>query len=1123
MPSPTPTITPTTTPILCGSGVTQSSYVYYDCCGNIVTGDSINQIVNLDYTKPYVGITLLYVPHITICPTRTPTSTPTLTPSPSVTLTTTPTLTPTLTPTPSDRPINPNNVLRPGSVVSSNSSSPQTLVNSCDTFISATMGIECRTISQPNSPNGTGTIGVLITGGTAPYTIYWNNILTNSQVLSNVRPGAYDILVVDSFGDYSARTTCVLVATTPTPTPTPQPTPICRQVSNATEGNITGGDVDELGVETASVYPIKFNVSNIFNPITNVTLSVSGYNASDATAIGFLLVNPTNTNESLLYGGNSVNQFVRGGNFQITYNSNNPWDGYSSGVFGVNGYVGGLDMNFPPPAGSLYPSQTTGPDLSGMIGLSGIDVNGDWELYIVNNNADSDWSIDRLSLNIDQCPITQIPNICFQFQCFGGSLTYSLTFIPNGTDYTGRMTWVYDDPSQLYSAIIHWDTGINGWACDFTNYRVYNQKCNTRGGCPCLGKTPSFITLNIGSIPTTGWIPGYTSLNGNTNTIENYNLLVTSGIGIQCPDYVPPLRLILDSQIDPSCGGISDGSITVHAEGGRTPYTYSLDIPGNNPQSSGTFTNIAYGSGIHDVYVVDADNNSATVRVLFQFSNPSSTYTVRVYNTINQTTATSSPNQSTDFSAWIIDVQPPLPSGVTLNLTVDVNITQIVNEPGTGNITYTNNVYVNNVLTPYNSFAQTSNVLPRPNCPNENQNIEYITETYTISLTNTTIFSAQSASNLSIPNGTVDQNNCITSLFQSIVATVTQATLVGCDCCSSIVIPSPGGINSHTLNAPSVDTNDSFIMFAYGLTRISFNNLSSKPIGQQFNGNFTVDWGDGTTSYYNAGNYTGTQVNHTYNNRVYPNGYTGVITIRSASLASIDTIDGFTVVPNSNPSAGYYPLVITSNQLKKLTLLNNFKLRNEDVLFSGKISEIPRDLTNFSVFRTTLEGGTGQLPRTFLKTFYLEYISYSPNNTNITGTTLSMPRTLTGLTIYSNNTISGGLSSLPPNLSKIILWGQNTLSGKTSDLPVTVNDVFIAGSNTVNGYVSGRTWRTPMYQMQIESTIPNTTLQNDQILIDLANVTIWNTPKTVYLTGSRSGLSNTAVTTLNSRGVFVTP
>jgi len=1123
----TPTLTPTTSAIICGSGLTQTSYVYYDCCGNIVTGDTINQLVNLDYTKPYVGITLLYIPDTTTCVTRTPTPTPTNTKTPSVTPTLTPTLTATLTPTPSVQPINPNNVLRPGSVASSNSSAPQNLVNSCDTFNSATMGIECRTISQPNTLNGTGSIGVLITGGTAPYTIYWNNILTNSQVLNNVRPGAYDILVVDSFGDYSARTTCVLVATTPTPTPTPQPTPICQQVFRTTERNITDGTEEynspnnNARIEIASVYPVKFNVSNTFNPITNITVTFSGYTSKSANAVGFLLVNPTETAQALLYGGGTTATFCINIDFEITYNSNNIWDGFSSGVFAPNPYVGSIDMYFPPPppVGYWYRTGNFGPDLSGMIGLSGNDVNGTWSLYIITTNPGNTWSIDDITLTIEQCPLPPgTPNICFNFDCQEGTERYNWTFIPNGTDNTGYMTWIYTDPICGWSYYIHWDVGLGAWACDSLGVL---STCITCKNCPC-GKPPSFITYYQGSVPTTGWYAGYTTNSSEFNTRENYHLTVTSGVGVFCPDYRPPLSVIIDLQTDPTCGGSCDGAISVHAQGGRRPYTYSLDY---GPfQSSGTFPNVCYGFGIHDVIAMDSTGGTASATVFFQFANPSSTYTVSVYDIINQTTATSLPNQSTDFSSWIIDVQPPLPAGVTLNLVVDVNIRQIVNEPGTGNITYTNNVYVNNVLTPYTSFAQTSSVLPRPNCPNENQNIQNITETYNISLTNTTTFSAQSISNLLIPSGTVDINNCITSLFQSIVARVTRATLTGCDCCSAVINPSPGGINSHTLDAPSVDTNDSFIMFAYGLTYIRFNNLDSKPIGQQFNGNFTVDWGDGTTSYYNAGYYTGTDVNHTYNNRVYPNGYTGVITIRSASLASIDTLDGFTVLPNSNPTAGYYPLVITSNQLKKLTLLNNFKLRNEDVLFSGKISEIPRDLTNFSVFRTTLEGGTGQLPRTFLKTFYIEYVSSSPNNiTNITGTTSSMPRTLTGLTIYSNNTISGGLSSLPPNLSKIILWGQNTLSGKTSDLPVTVNDVFIAGSNTVNGYVSGRTWRTPMYQMQIVSTIPNTTLQNDQILIDLANVTIWNTPKTVYLTGSRSGLSNTAVTTLNSRGVFVTP
>jgi len=94
--TPTPDPTPSTTPIICGSGVTTGNYYYTDCCGNFIQGTNTNVIVTMDYTKPTNGVTKLGVIATTTCPTPTQTPAPTNTP----TFTQTPTNTPTLTQTP---------------------------------------------------------------------------------------------------------------------------------------------------------------------------------------------------------------------------------------------------------------------------------------------------------------------------------------------------------------------------------------------------------------------------------------------------------------------------------------------------------------------------------------------------------------------------------------------------------------------------------------------------------------------------------------------------------------------------------------------------------------------------------------------------------------------------------------------------------------------------------------------------------------------------------------------------------------------------------------------------------------------------------------------------------------
>ena len=217
--TPTPTATPTTTPIFCGSGVTTGTYYYTDCCGNFITGNEVGLIVSLNYSMPSNGVTKLFVVAGTSCPTPTPTRTPTVTPTNTLTPTVTSTVssTPKATPTPSITPSN----------------SPfYTLVNDCEVFTLFPLGLECVVVNNPSDANSTdGILGLKITGGTAPYSIFWSNG-SLSRTVSNLREGVYPVTVIDYWKDYTASTACRLIAPTSTPTPsvtptyTPTPSPV---------------------------------------------------------------------------------------------------------------------------------------------------------------------------------------------------------------------------------------------------------------------------------------------------------------------------------------------------------------------------------------------------------------------------------------------------------------------------------------------------------------------------------------------------------------------------------------------------------------------------------------------------------------------------------------------------------------------------------------------------------------------------------------------------------------------------------------------------------------------------------------------------------------------------------
>ena len=224
--TPTNTVTssqtPSTTPISCGlAGIKiNSQYYYTDCCGNFISG--VNNTGNLlevsiNYNLPRGGVGLLSVPASTSCVSPTPTPTQTVTPTNTVTPTVTPTNT--QTPTPSITP----------SITPSNS--PVTRIqNNCDVITLFDLGISCNVIQNPSSPTSLdGIISVNVTGGTAPYSYYWNGN-AGAQTLFGVTQGDYEILVTDfswpdGGPDYTASTICSLSGPTPTQTPTMTPTP----------------------------------------------------------------------------------------------------------------------------------------------------------------------------------------------------------------------------------------------------------------------------------------------------------------------------------------------------------------------------------------------------------------------------------------------------------------------------------------------------------------------------------------------------------------------------------------------------------------------------------------------------------------------------------------------------------------------------------------------------------------------------------------------------------------------------------------------------------------------------------------------------------------------------------
>jgi len=87
--------------------------------------------------------------------------------------------------------------------------------NECNVITLFEMGVEC-VVKQPSQPESSdGIASLVITGGTPPYSIVWSNG-NIGPIIYNLSAGSYEAVVVDSYGDFTANTTCVLTGTTTT-------------------------------------------------------------------------------------------------------------------------------------------------------------------------------------------------------------------------------------------------------------------------------------------------------------------------------------------------------------------------------------------------------------------------------------------------------------------------------------------------------------------------------------------------------------------------------------------------------------------------------------------------------------------------------------------------------------------------------------------------------------------------------------------------------------------------------------------------------------------------------------------------------------------------------------------
>ncbi|HXK80769.1 MAG TPA: gliding motility-associated C-terminal domain-containing protein [Bacteroidales bacterium] len=477
-----------------------------------------------------------------------------------------------------------------------------------------------------NSYNN-GEAEIEITGGIIPYTLSWDNgitngtisdINTNNYTISNLTAGTYTISVVDA-------SSCLVVTTLEIT----EPEAISSIISIVDNVDCYGEQTGEAQILISGGIPnfdiawsngtINGNLNNVnFGPHTlsslgNGTYTITITDANNCEYItNFNITQPlqlslafSNTNNVSCYNGSD-------GSFDITIingtpNYNLSWD---------NGTTNGSLTNI-----------SSGPHT-----IENLDA-GTYSISVEDNNGCTASSIVIIN---EPASVLEVTNIDIaDASCIGvddGSAEISITggVPPYNTSWShpnGSGNIITNVTAGTYNLTV-----TDSWGCIVEHSVVIDQPEDGLSSdietthITCTGGNDGTITLT-----TSGGTPPYnyvwdTPL-GNNNTANGlsegiYNVTVTDAgtciesLSINIEVDPNTLSATIVSENDALCYGTNTGSIEASGINGNSPYTYIWDDPSNTTDS--LLENIAAGT----YHVTVSDNNNCSVILEATISEP---------------------------------------------------------------------------------------------------------------------------------------------------------------------------------------------------------------------------------------------------------------------------------------------------------------------------------------------------------------------------------------------------------------------------------------------------------------------------------------------------------------------
>lgn len=474
------------------------------------------------------------------------------------------------------------------------------------------------TSTNPSCTSNSGTATASATGGTTPYSYLWSNNSTTAAI-SGLAAGTYSVTVTDAA---SCTSTSSVTLTAPTgPTVTATGVNATTGCDGSATANASGG---------SSPYTYLWSNSATTASITGLcagtyTVTVTGSNGCTGTATVTITSQGGGTCDTLFYfdGAYYAPQAIDTAGFQfntvdndlktpdsslIVYGVNSGWQVYSEVVTpgDTNLFVGATSYFNPP-------GQADNWIMFGGVTIPSTGAELTWDYKIASNSFRDGYRvlINTTGASVsDFASATVLKNVPDNDASTNGDTVWTNNSVQITSPFVGQKVYIAFHHNATDQFLIFFDnivvkdcnssTNCSGFSANATSV---NSSCGNNNGTAAIAATG-------GTTPYTySWSNGATTASITGLAAGTYSVTVTSAdqcsasqsVTITSSGTAPTLTA---SSTNASCG-TNDGSATVSATGGTTPYTYIWSNGGN------TATITGLGAGTYTV-TVTGGNCSAT-------------------------------------------------------------------------------------------------------------------------------------------------------------------------------------------------------------------------------------------------------------------------------------------------------------------------------------------------------------------------------------------------------------------------------------------------------------------------------------------------------------------------------